>query len=209
MQTTILLWCPQGSEFSPLLEAARVQFTVFNCYEKKAGIGDSPLHLLGAAIKLRPCSLVWTALQLCCHHISAWACLLLIQTLTQTLRFNIPAWSQTSLITMGLLQPGLSAKPGWGDQSALLASLRCGGTGSVCVRLLPVPAVFPSSATGALSFRKQTASAVPWQILSGPFFIQTFTSAEIALGFYHVRDKYIQKALASFIIVLDLNTFFR
>lgn len=35
MQTTILLWCPQGSEFSPLLEAAGVQFTVLNCYEKK------------------------------------------------------------------------------------------------------------------------------------------------------------------------------
>lgn len=68
--------------------------------------------------------------------------------------------------------------------------------------------MFPSSAASSLSFREQTASAVPWQILSGPFFIPTFTSAEIALGFYHVRDKLFQNALASFII-LDLNTLFR
>lgn len=143
MQTTILLWCPQGSESSPPLEAAQSQFTAFSCYQKKpqkTGTGDSPLHLLGAAIKLRPCPLVWTALQLCCHSISALACPLLIQTLTQTFRLNISAWSQAFLITMGLLWPRLSAK------AALLALLRCDGTGSLFGRLLPMPAVFPSSA---------------------------------------------------------------
>lgn len=157
MQTTILLWCPQGSEFSLLLEAARGQFTAFSCYDKKAGIGGSPLHLLGAVTKLRRCPLVWTSLQLCCHHISALAWPLLIQALTQTFRFNISVWSQAFFIPMSLLWPRFSATPGWGHQSALLALLRCGGTSSLSLRLLPVshpqlPAHFPSGSRLPLLF---------------------------------------------------------
>lgn len=188
----------------PRSKAAQGQLTDRSCYEKRAGSGGSPPCLLGAAVKLRPWALAWTALQLCCHHIDAWACTLLIQTLTQAFRLNIPAWSQAFLIIMGLLS-GLDSQLNLAKftRSALLALLRCSGTGSLSVRLPPLPALLPSSASGSLSIREQTAFAVPWQILSEPFFIQIFSPAEIALGFYHLRDKYIQTALASFIIVLN------
>lgn len=173
----------------PRSKAARGQLTDRSCYEKRAGRGGCPLCLLGAAVKLRPWALAWTALQLCCHHIDSWACTLLIQTLTQTFRLNTPAWSQAFLITMGLLS-GLDSQLNLAKvtRSALLALLRCSGSGSLSVRLLPVPALLPSErAAGSLSFREQTAFALPWQIPPEPFFIQTFTSAEIALGFYHLE----------------------
>lgn len=169
MQTTILPSCTQGSEFSPLLEAVRGQFTAFSCNDEKAGIGDCPLHLLGAAIKIRSCPPVWTAVQLCGHHINALACSLSIQALTQTFRFNISAWSQAFSITMGLLWPRVSAKPARGHQCPLLALLRCGGTGSLSVRLLPVPVVFPSSAASSLSLRSRLPLLLPGRFFLGHF----------------------------------------
>ena len=192
MWTTISLWWSQGSEFFPLLleeTQLKASSLIGAIMKKRAGSGDSPLCLSGAAIKLRPWALAWTALQLCCHHINNWACTLLIHTLTQIFRLNIPAWSQTFLITTGLLS-GLDSQLhlAKATRSALLAVLRCSGMGSLSARLLPLTALLPSSAPGSLSFREQTACVAPWQIHSETFSILTFTPAEIVLGFYHPRQ---------------------
>lgn len=121
------LWVPSSA---PRSKAVEGQLTDRGCYERNAGSRGSPLRLLGAAVKLRPWALAWTVLQLCHHHIDAWACTLLIQTLTQTFRCNIPAWSQGCLITMGLLS-GLDSQLNLAKvtRSALLALFRCSGLG--------------------------------------------------------------------------------
>lgn len=81
--------------FMCVLPYANHHFTVMlPGREKRAGNGASLLCPLGGSVKLRPWAITWTALQLCCQHMNAWACTLLIQTLTQTFRLNIPAWPQ-------------------------------------------------------------------------------------------------------------------
>lgn len=121
MQTTILLWCPQGSESSPLLEAAQSQFTAFSCYQKilkKLELGTP--HSISWELLLSWDRVLWSEL-----HCSSVA--------TVSVPWHAPYWSRpwprpSDLISQPDLRPSSSPWACCGPDSQLkLPCLLCSG----------------------------------------------------------------------------------
>lgn len=192
MRTTRLLWCSQGTA-GRRLEANLPQADANQIPGGRLG-GLRALLLGAAAVKSRP----WAQPE---PHCSC--------AVTISMPRQVPCWSRPGppdLISWPDLRTfsslGVAWWPGQGHQifpTCLAQVQRDWALGEATASSgshVTVPSFW-------LPLREQPAFAAPSQISSEPFSIQIFTSAEIALGYYRLRDKRIQTALSFFIIVLN------